>query len=214
MDIDFEAARAELIEHLSTEIKDERVLAAMHSIPRELFVPPGSRHLAYEDSPLPIGYDQTISQPFIIALMTEALELTGEERVLEVGTGSGYQAAILAKLARCVVTTERVPALAEAAKHVLDSLGFTNVEVHLAEETLGWQREAPYDAIMVTAGAPRVPTDLLAQLAIRGRLVIPVGSRYIQELYKITKGRKKNIIQNLGGCRFVSLIGKGAWEEE
>jgi len=214
MNIDFEAARAELIEHLSTEIKDERVLAAMHSIPRELFVPPGSRHLAYEDSPLPIGYDQTISQPFIIALMTEALELTGEERVLEVGTGSGYQAAILAKLARCVVTTERVPALAEAAKHVLDSLGFTNVEVHLAEETLGWQREAPYDAIMVTAGAPRVPTDLLAQLAIRGRLVIPVGSRYIQELYKITKGRKKNIIQNLGGCRFVSLIGKGAWEEE
>ncbi len=214
MDIDFEAARAELIEHLSTEIKDERVLAAMHSIPRELFVPPGSRHLAYEDSPLPIGYDQTISQPFIIALMTEALELTGEERVLEVGTGSGYQAAILAKLARCVITTERVPALAEAAKHVLDSLGFTNVEVHLAEETLGWQREAPYDAIMVTAGAPRVPTDLLAQLAIRGRLVIPVGSRYIQELYKITKGRKKNIIQNLGGCRFVSLIGKGAWEEE
>jgi len=214
MDIDFEAARAELIEHLSTEIKDERVLAAMRSIPRELFVPPGSRHLAYEDSPLPIGYDQTISQPFIIALMTEALELTGEEKVLEVGTGSGYQAAILAKLARCVVTTERVPALAEAAKHVLDSLGFTNVEVHLAEETLGWQREAPYDAIMVTAGAPRVPTDLLAQLAIRGRLVIPVGSRYIQELYKITKGRKKNIIQNLGGCRFVSLIGKGAWEEE
>jgi protein-L-isoaspartate(D-aspartate) O-methyltransferase len=214
MNIDFEAARAELIEHLSTEIKDERVLAAMRSIPRELFVPPGSQHLAYEDSPLPIGYDQTISQPFIIALMTEALELTGEEKVLEVGTGSGYQAAILAKLARCVVTTERVPALAEAAKHVLDSLGFTNVEVHLAEETLGWQREAPYDAIMVTAGAPRVPTDLLAQLAIRGRLVIPVGSRYIQELYKITKGRKKNIIQNLGGCRFVSLIGKGAWEEE
>jgi protein-L-isoaspartate(D-aspartate) O-methyltransferase len=214
MNIDFEAARAELIEHLSTEIKDERVLAAMRSIPRELFVPPGSQHLAYEDSPLPIGYDQTISQPFIIALMTEALELTGEEKVLEVGTGSGYQAAILAKLARCVVTTERVPALAEAAKHVLDSLGFTNVEVHLAEETLGWQREAPYDAIMVTAGAPRVPTDLLAQLAIRGRLVIPVGSRYIQELYKITKGRKKNIIQNLGGCRFVSLIGKSAWEEE
>jgi len=214
MDIDFEAARAELIEHLSTEIKDERVLAVMRSIPRELFVPPESRHLAYEDAPLPIGYNQTISQPFIIALMTEALELTGEEKVLEVGTGSGYQAAILAKLARFVVTTERVLALAEAAKQVLDSLGFTNIEVHLAEETLGWQREAPYDAIMVTAAAPRVPTDLLAQLAIRGRLVIPVGSRYIQELYKITKGKKKNIIQNLGGCRFVSLIGRGAWEEE
>ena len=212
--MDFEAARAELIEHLSTEIKDKRVLEAMRSIPRELFVPPELRHSAYEDRPLPIGYDQTISQPFIIALMTEALELKGNEKVLEVGTGSGYQAAILAKLARFVVTTERVPSLAEAAKKILDSLGFTNIEVHLAEETLGWQREAPYDAIMVTAGAPRVPVDLLAQLAIGGRLVIPVGSRYMQELCKITKGKRKNTIENLGGCRFVSLIGKGAWEEE
>jgi len=211
--MDFEAARAELIEHLSTEIKDKRVLEAMRSIPRELFVPVESRHSAYEDRPLPIGYDQTISQPFIIALMTEALELKGGEKVLEVGTGSGYQAAILAKLARRVVTTERVSALAEAAKKVLDSLGFTNIEVHLAEETLGWQKGAPYNAIIVTAGAPRVPPDLLAQLAIGGRLVIPVGSRYIQELYKITKGRKKNVVENLGGCRFVSLIGKGAWEE-
>ena len=214
MDMDFEAARAELIEHLSTEIKDERVLAAMRSIPREHFVPPESQHLAYEDRPLPIGYDQTISQPFIIALMTEALELTGNEKVLEVGTGSGYQAAILAELARFVVTTERLPSLAETARQVLDSLGYTNIEVHLAEETLGWQREAPYDAIMVTAGAPRVPADLLAQLGIGGRLVIPVGSRYMQELYKITKGKKKNVVQNLGGCRFVPLIAKDAWEEE
>ena len=214
MDVDFEVARAELIEHLSTEIKDERVLAAMRSIPRELFVPSESRHLAYEDRPLPIGCDQTISQPFIIALMTEALELTGKEKVLEVGTGSGYQAAILAKLARFVITTERVPALAETAKRVLDRLEYTNIEVHLAEETLGWQREAPYDAIMVTAAAPKVPPDLLAQLVIGGRLVIPVGSRYIQELYKITRGKKKMAVKNLGGCRFVSLIGKGAWEEE
>ena len=212
--MDFEAARAELIEHLSPEIKDKRVLEVMRSIPRELFVPPEIRHSAYEDRPLPIGYDQTISQPFIIALMTEALELKGDEKVLEVGTGSGYQAAILARLARFVVTTERVPALAEAAKKVLASLGSTNVEVHLAGETLGWQKEAPYEAIMVTAGAPRVPPDLLAQLAIGGRLVIPVGSRYIQELYKITRGRKKNVVEDLGGCRFVSLIGKSAWEEE
>jgi len=212
--MDFEAARAELIEHLSTEIKDERVLAAMRSIPRECFVPPESQHLAYEDRPLPIGYDQTISQPFIIALMTEALKLTGKEKVLEIGTGSGYQAAILAELARFVVTTERVKPLAETAEKVLDSLGYTNVEVHLAEETLGWQGGAPYDAIMVTAAAPKVPTDLMAQLAIGGRLVIPVGSRYIQELYEITRGRKKNTIENLGGCRFVSLIGRGAWEEE
>jgi len=212
--MDFEAMRAELISHLRTEIRDERVLAAMARIPRERFVPPEEQHLAYEDRPLPIGFDQTISQPLIIALMTEALELTGNEKVLEVGTGSGYQAAILAKLARLVITTERLPPLAEAAKRVLDSLGYTNIEVHLAEETLGWQKGAPYNAIMVTAGAPRVSADLLAQLAIGGRMVIPVGSRYVQELYKITRHRKKNIVENLGGCRFVSLIGKDAWEEE
>ena len=197
--MDFEAARARLIEHLSSEIKDKRVLAAMARIPRERFVSSQTQYLAYEDSPLPIGFDQTISQPFIIALMTEALELTGNEKVLEVGTGSGYQAAILAELARLVITTERLPALAETAKDVLDSLGYTNILVHLAEETLGWQWEAPYDAIIVTAGAPRVPADLLAQLAIGGRLVIPVGSRCVQELYKIAKHRKKNMVQNLGG---------------
>ena len=212
--MDFEAERARLIEHLSTEIKDKRVLEVMSRIPRERFVPPENQHLAYEDGPLPIGLDQTISQPFIIALMTEALELSGSEKVLEVGTGSGYQAAILAELARLVITTERLPALAERAKSVLDNLGYTNIEVHLAEETLGWQSEAPYDTIMVTAGAPRVPVDLLAQLAIGGRMVIPIGSRYVQELYKITRRKKKNIFQNLGSCRFVSLISKDAWEEE
>ena len=211
--MDFEAARARLVEHLSTEIRDERVLAAMAHIPRECFVPPGSQHLAYEDMPLPIGLEQTISQPFIVALMTEALELTGKEKVLEVGTGSGYQAAILAELARLVITTERLPALAEAARNVINDLGYTNIEVHVTEGALGWQREAPYDAIMVTAAAPRVPVDLLTQLAIGGRLVIPVGSRYVQELYKITKHRKKNAVQNLCGCRFVSLIGEDAWEE-
>lgn len=212
--MDFAAMRAELISHLMTEIRDERVLAAMARIPRERFVLPEEQHLAYEDRPLPIGYDQTISQPLIIAIMTEALELIGNEKVLEVGTGSGYQAAILAELARLVITTERVPPLAESAKRALDSLGYTNIEVHLAEETLGWLKGAPYNAIIVTAGAPRVPADLLAQLAIGGRMVIPVGSRYVQELYKITKQRKKNIVENLGGCRFVSLIGKDAWEEE
>ncbi len=211
--MDFEAARARLVEHLSLEIGDARVLAAMSRIPRERFVPPQSRHLAYEDMPLPIGLDQTISQPFIIALMTEALEFTGEEKVLEVGTGSGYQAAILAELARLVITTERLPALAETARNILSELGYTNIEVRLAEETLGWRREAPYDAIMVTAGAPRVPADLLAQLKVGGRLVVPVGSRYVQELYRITRRRGKNTVQNLGGCRFVPLIGKDAWEE-
>ncbi len=211
--MDFEAARARLIEHLSAEIKDKRVLAVMAHIPRERFVPPESRHLAYEDIPLPIGLEQTISQPFIIALMTEALELTGSEKVLEIGTGSGYQAAILAELAGLVITVERLAPLAKAAKCVLKSLGYSNIEIHLAEETLGWLGGAPYDAIMVTAGAPRVPPDLLAQLAIGGRMIIPVGSRYLQELCKITKHKKKNKVQNLGGCRFVSLIGKNAWEE-
>jgi protein-L-isoaspartate(D-aspartate) O-methyltransferase len=186
----------------------------MARIPRERFVPPESQHFAYEDRPLPIGLDQTISQPFIIALMTQALELTGKEKVLELGTGSGYQAAILAELARLVITVERLAPLAGTAKKVLDSLGYTNIVVHLAKDTLGWPDEAPYDAIIVTAGAPRVPADLLAQLAIDGRLVIPVGSRYVQELYKVTKRGRKNIVENLGGCCFVSLIAKDAWEEE
>jgi protein-L-isoaspartate(D-aspartate) O-methyltransferase len=211
--MDFEAERARLIEHLRSEIRDERVLTAMACIPRERFVPVEVQGLAYKDIPLPIGLDQTISQPFIIALMTKALGLTGDEKVLEVGTGSGYQAAILAELARLVVTVERLPTLSEGAKRVLDSLGYTNIVAHLAEKTLGWQAEAPYEAIMVTAGAPRMPVDLLAQLAIGGRLVIPIGSRYVQELIKVTKRRRKNIVRNLGGCRFVSLIGKGAWEE-
>jgi len=211
--MDFEVARARLIENLDREIRDKRVLAAMARIPRESFVPQDVQHLAYEDRPLPIGLDQTISQPFIIALMTQALALSGNEKVLEVGTGSGYQAAILAGITRLVITVERLPALAERAKAVLDSLGYTNILVHLAQETLGWPDEAPYDAIMVTAAAPRVPVDLVAQLAFGGRLVIPVGSLYAQELYRITRQKRKNRIEDLGGCRFVALIGKGAWDE-
>ncbi|MFC1892452.1 protein-L-isoaspartate(D-aspartate) O-methyltransferase [Chloroflexota bacterium] len=212
--MDFTAARARLVKCLSTEIRDERVLVAMARVPRERFVPSGLKSLAYEDRPLPIGLEQTISQPFIVALMTEALELTGNETVLEVGTGSGYQAAVLAELSRHVVTIERLPALAESAKRLLDSLGYTNIEVHCAEENMGWGERAPYDAIMVTAGAPRVPNDLLAQLKINGRAVIPVGSRYMQELCKITRRHGQDMVQNLGGCRFVSLIGKDAWEEQ
>jgi protein-L-isoaspartate(D-aspartate) O-methyltransferase len=209
--INFEASRTRLIEHLSSEIKDKRVLAAMSRIPRELFVPPENRQAAYDDKPLPIGYDQTISQPYIIAYMTEALELAGNEKVLELGTGSGYQTAILAELCRWVVTVERIPELADSARELLDKFGYNNIEVHLAEESLGWPQGAPYNAIMVTAGAPSVPDELLEQLAPGGRMVIPVGSRYMQELCKITKCQDKNQIRNLGGCRFVSLIGKNAW---
>lgn len=209
--MDFKAARAKLIEHLGSEITDKRVLAAMSRIPREEFVTREYRHQAYEDRPLPIGWEQTISQPYIIALMTEALELNGSEKVLELGTGSGYQAAILAELAGRVITVERVSPLAESARKVLDSLGYTNIEIHLAGETLGWKQKAPYDAIMVTAGAPGIPDDLLSQLAVGGRMIIPVGSRYIQELCKVTKRQDKNQVEKLCGCRFVALIGKNAW---
>jgi len=186
--MNFEAARANLIKHLSAEIRDERVLAAMSRIPRELFLPEGKRHLAYED--------------------------TGKEKVLEVGTGSGYQAAILAELAKTVVTVERMPVLAGAAKEVLDKLGYDNISIHIAEPTMGWQIEAPYDAIIITAGAPKIPECLVSQLKTGGRMVIPVGSRYDQELYKIIKQKDGNEIHNLGGCRFVSLIGEDAWKEE
>ncbi|MDP2931155.1 MAG: protein-L-isoaspartate(D-aspartate) O-methyltransferase, partial [Chloroflexota bacterium] len=210
--MDFAAVRVKLLKQLSAEIKDQRVLAAMSRVPRERFVPPENQPLAYEDNPLPIGFNQTISQPFIVALMTEALVLTGSEKVLEVGTGSGYQAAILAELAKSVVTVERLPALAESARKVLDSLGYTNIEVKLAGETLGWPEQSPYDAIMVTAGAPRVPVCLMEQLAIGGRMVIPVGSRYTQELCKIVRHADHNELENLGGCRFVCLVGKDAWE--
>jgi len=212
--MDFAAMRAELIRSLSAEVGDKRVLEAMAHIPRERFVPPEARDLAYADKPLSIGFNQTISQPLIIAMMTEALELTGDEKVLEVGTGSGYQAAILAELCRLVITTERLPSLAEAAQKTLSGLGYTNIEIHPAEETLGWRRDAPYDAIMVTAGAPIVPPTLVEQLAIGGRMIIPVGSRYVQSLYKVTRGEEKNRVQELCGCRFVPLIDKDAWEEE
>ena len=203
-----------MIKHLATEIRNERVLEAMSRIPREHFIPLEERHLAYQDRPLPIGLNQTISQPYIIALMTESLELSGKEKVLEIGSGSGYQAAILAELARWVITVERLPALAKAARSLFDSLGYKNVKVHVAEPTLGWPAEAPYDAIIVTAGAPKIPDGLLGQMVIGGRLVVPVGSRYEQELYRITKGRTRNVVQSLGDCRFVPLIGEDAWQEE
>ena len=212
--MDFKAARAGLVAHLAREIIDQRVLEAMARVPRECFVPPESRHLAYEDRPLPIGLDQTISQPYIVALMTQGLGLTGEERVLEIGTGSGYQTAILAELCQLVVTTERLLPLRETAGKVLAGLRYRNIELHPAQETLGWKDGAPYDAIMATAAAPSVPEELLEQLAIGGRMVIPVGSRYLQELCKVTRNRDRTVVENLGACRFVSLIGKGAWPED
>ena len=211
--MDLEQARQSLLNYLDHEIADNRVVDAMRRVPREAFVSQEQYHAAYEDRPLSIGFGQTISQPFIVALMVQALELRGDEKVLELGTGSGYEAAILAELAQKVVTVECIPELAESARQVLDKLGYSNIEVHVAGRTLGWSEGAPYDAIIVSAGAPTVPQVLLEQLTWNGRLVIPVGSRWQQELLRVTKLRKGNEIENLGGCYFVPLIGEGAWEE-
>jgi protein-L-isoaspartate(D-aspartate) O-methyltransferase len=208
---DLERARESLLRHLDHEIADKRVVEAMRRVRREAFVSSEQYQAAYDDRPLGIGFGQTISQPFIVAMMVQALELKESEQVLELGTGSGYEAAILAELAQEVVTVESIPVLAESAKQVLDKLGYSNIEVHVAGKTLGWPDGAPYDAIIVSAGAPSVPQVLLEQLAWGGRLVIPVGSRWQQDLLKVTKLKKGNRIENLGGCYFVPLIGEGAW---
>lgn len=208
---DLERARENLLKYLEYEIADKRVIEAMKRVPREAFISQEQYQAAYDDRPLGIGFGQTISQPFIVALMVQALELRGDEKVLELGTGSGYEAAILAELAQKVVTVECIPELEESAKQVLDKLGYSNIEVHVAGRTLGWPEGAPYDAIIVSAGAPTVPQVLLEQLTWNGRLVIPVGSRWQQELLRVTKLKKRNNIENLGGCYFVPLIGEGAW---
>jgi len=215
MEMDFAAARESLIAAIRHEIRDGRVLAAMGRVPRERFLPPDLHRYAYDDRPLPIGHGQTISQPLMVAIMTEVLHLDGHEKVLELGTGSGYQAAILAELAEQVITVERVAALAEEAAQRLRELGYDNVDVHVSEEgTLGWPTEAPYDAILVTAGAPRVPQELIEQLDIGGRLVIPVGKRYVQQLLSVQREKQGTRVTRHGQCRFVPLIGDDAWPEE
>jgi protein-L-isoaspartate(D-aspartate) O-methyltransferase len=192
-------------------IVDPRVLAAMRKVPRHAFIPPGLRDQAYNDYPLPIGEDQTISQPYIVALMTEALELQETEKVLEIGTGSGDQAAVLAELAKEVFTIERLASLAESAQEILESLGYKNIHVRVGDGTLGWREEAPFDGIMVTAGTPQVPGPLLEQLAMGGRLVIPVGDQYSQTLTRVRRTKDGLKYDYLGGCRFVRLIGQHGW---
>ncbi len=204
-------ARSVLLANLAVEVKDPRVVDAIARVPREAFVPPELRQSAYENMPLPIDYGQTISQPLIVALMTEALLLGGSEKVLEIGTGSGYQTAVLSLLAAHVVSVERIPPLAERAKELLGELGYGNVEIHVGGEVLGWAPSDPYDAIIVTAAAPEVPRELLEQLGQGGRLVIPVGSRDLQELVRIVKTPEGALRHNLGPCRFVPLLGRGAW---
>ncbi|MCH7484628.1 MAG: protein-L-isoaspartate(D-aspartate) O-methyltransferase [Chloroflexi bacterium] len=208
-----ERARASLLTELAHGIVDQRVLDAMGGVPREEFVPAEASSVAYQNRPLPIGHGQTISQPLMVALMTQALMLTGDERVLEVGTGSGYQAALISLLAARVVSVERVPELAASAAERLGRLGYSNVEVHSVTDELGWPEGAPYAGIIVTAASPDVPRPLLDQLAMNGRLVLPVGSREIQELVQIIKTPEGAQRHNLGSCRFVPLLGRGAWTE-
>ena len=201
----------------SRGIRDVCVLRAMEKIPRHLFVDEGLIDQAYNDSPLPIGEKQTISQPYIVALMTEALELAGREKVLELGTGSGYQAAILAELADRVFTIERIASLAQKARRLLESLNYYNVVIRVGDGTYGWREESPFDAILVAAGSPSIPRTLVEQLAVGGRLVIPVGGRYTQNLIKLTRlSENPDDVrrEDLGGCRFVSLIGEHGWKME
>jgi protein-L-isoaspartate(D-aspartate) O-methyltransferase len=195
-------------------VADERVLEAMRRAPREAFVPPELRDFAYEDRPLPIGEGQTISQPYIVALMCEALELPGAARVLEIGTGSGYAAAVLAELAAEVVTIERHRTLADRARELLTELGYDNVEVICADGTRGWPPRAPYDGIVVAAGGPEVPASLREQLAVGGRLIIPVGPVRLQRLVRVTRtGQREWREEELGEVRFVPLVGAEGWED-
>lgn len=208
-------ARADMVDRQLRKrgIKDERVLKAMGELPRELFVPEKSWPEAYADRALPIAAGQTISQPLIVAMMTEALELKSTEKVLEIGTGSGYQAAILARLADKVLTVERLRELGRAAEKLFEQLKLFNILVRISDGTHGWREEAPYDAILVTAGAPEAPKQYLDQLAVGGRLVIPIGDRHTQTLYRFIKEHKRIVKENYGPCRFVPLVGHFGWDE-
>ncbi|MBU0479234.1 protein-L-isoaspartate(D-aspartate) O-methyltransferase [bacterium] len=195
-------------------IKDKRVLDAMSKVPRHLFVPSDSISVAYTDQPLSIGESQTISQPYMVALMSECLKLSGGEKILELGTGSGYQAAILAELGFSVYTMERISTLSIGAQRILKHLGYENIKFKVGDGTLGWHENAPYDGIMVTAGAPKVSQVLIDQLSEGGRIVIPVGNSFSQELFVASKINKKIKTQNICGCMFVPLIGKHGWNSE
>ena len=218
MEAGFEARAARERERMVDEqlarrgITDARVLDVMRRIPRHRFVEEGLTHGAYEDHPLPIGEGQTISQPYIVALMTALLELTGQEKVLEVGTGSGYQTAVLGALTRRVCSIERLPRLAERARATLEALGVQNVWIRVGNGALGWPDEAPFDRILVAAGGPSVPPPLVEQLAEGGRMVLPVGSPEDQVLTVVERVGGQTRTRQAGECKFVKLVGKYAWE--
>lgn len=211
----YASAREQMVQRqlIARGIRDPRVLAAMRKVPRHLFVEEALRDQAYCDYPLPIGEQQTISQPYIVALMTQSLELKGPEKVLEIGTGSGYQAAILCELAARVFSIERIAVLAARARRVMEELRYFNIQIRVGDGTLGWPEEKPFDAILVTAGTPTIPQPFLDQLAEGGRLVIPVGDFYSQTLTRVTKTPKGLKYDYFGGCRFVRLLGRFAWHE-
>jgi protein-L-isoaspartate(D-aspartate) O-methyltransferase len=212
---DFNWARERMVQEqiLARGIIDARVIAALRKIPRHLFVDPGIVNRAYDDSALPIGEKQTLSQPYMAARMTEALGLTGGEKVLEVGTGSGYQTALLAELCFNVFSVEKIRMLSRKARGLLDQLGYQNIALHVGDGTIGWSDHAPYDAIIVSAGSPATPKPLLEQLALRGRLVIPVGDEQGQSLLRVTRTRVGFKQEPLGECKFVKLFGKYGWRE-
>lgn len=193
-------------------ISDQRVLDALRTVPRHLFVNEALTDRAYGDFPLPIGEGQTISQPFMVAEMTQALALSPEDRVLEIGTGSGYQAAVLGQIAHRVYTMERIHPLYARARRLFDQLGYHNIVTRYSDGTLGWSEEAPFDAILVTAGSPRIPEPLIQQLGPGGRMVIPVGDRFSQELTKIYRDETGIRQTAMGGCRFVKLVGEHGWK--
>lgn len=211
---DYRLARERMVRNqlVPRGIEDPRVLEVMGRVHRHAFIEEALIPEAYNDHPLPIGHKQTISQPYIVALMTEALNLTGSERTLEIGTGSGYQTAILAELSQKVYTIERIRSLMEKARRLLAELGYTNILFKAFDGTLGWKEYEPFDAIMVTAGAPDIPDPLLDQLADGGRMVIPVGDKFSQKLIKIVRTGNSFNRSNLGGCRFVDLIGLHGWK--
>lgn len=208
-------ARKTMVEEQITSrgVTQKEVIEAMLTVPRQLFVSEALAPQVYSDFPLPIGEGQTISQPFMVAYMTEALKLTGTEKVLEIGTGSGYQAAVLSMCAERVFSIERISTIASRTRKLLDDLGYSSILVKVGDGTLGWADEAPFDAIIVTAGAPHIPEVLIDQLADGGRLVIPVGDEFSQELLRITRRGDTTVTERLGGCRFVKLIGKDGWEK-
>jgi protein-L-isoaspartate(D-aspartate) O-methyltransferase len=212
---DYGSKRQQMVDTqiLARGVHDAKVIQAMRKVPRHLFLDEALRSQAYEDNPSPIGEKQTISQPYIVALMTELLELKGREKILEIGTGSGYQTAVLAEIADQVYSIERIPALAKRARKLLDELKYTNILITIGDGTLGWKEHSPYHGIIVTAAAPYPPTALLEQLNTGGRLVIPIGEEYAQDMIVYTREADgKYSKESHGGCRFVKLIGDEGWK--